>query len=461
MPGHKLGKGIPQEFLGNLEKLDLTEIPGMDNLHYPYGIIREALQLAATAFGADETYFLVNGSTCGILAAVLTLCKPGDTFITVRDCHKSVISGMMLAGANPVYINPEFLDGFGISSAVRPASVRKAVEMNPDAAAVLITRPNYYGICPDIKEIASIVHEYKIPLIVDEAHGAHLHFNGRLPESAMAGGADISIQSAHKTLPALNQGAYLHLRNGLVDSERLQFNLELLQTSSPSYIIMAFLDIARAIMQENGRKMLDDLLDNILQMKMKLNRDKSLSLLEKNDIMNGQLDDTRIVVNFGDTLTSGFEAERLLRLKYNIQAEMSDLYNVVFITTVADTAHEIDKLLRALNETEWGHEVLGKGVLGKLKTGKPFRIFMNRPDVIRGTGSLKDIMHKEGRWVLPEKAVGRTCIGMITPYPPGTPLLCPGEEITLEAVCHMREIIDAGGVITGLNYKGEIKTAVY
>jgi arginine decarboxylase len=211
MPGHKLGSGIPEEFLSQLEKLDLTEIPGLDDLHNPSGVVCEAQELAAGAFGAEKSYFLVNGSTVGLHAAISAVCRPGQRLIAGRDSHSAVINGMLLAGVRPYYFMPEYSDSFGICTGITPREVERALSENTDAEAVLITRPNYYGVCCDIEEIAKIVHSRNKILIVDEAHGPHLVFNKRLPMCALEAGADICIQSAHKTLPAFTQGAYLHM----------------------------------------------------------------------------------------------------------------------------------------------------------------------------------------------------------------------------------------------------------
>src|SRR3989339_18069 len=211
MPGHKLGKGIEKEFLKNLFKLDITEIYGTDNLNYPSGMIKEAEELASKAFGASRTFFLVNGSTVGIHAMIMTICKEKDKLIVSRDCHKSVINGMLLCGVTPIYVIPEFDEEFGIFTYIDPKKIQHLLIENQDAVGVLITRPNYYGVCSNIDEIARIVHKYNKILAIDEAHGSHLKFLEKLPKCAMNGNADICVQSAHKTLLAFTQGAYLHI----------------------------------------------------------------------------------------------------------------------------------------------------------------------------------------------------------------------------------------------------------
>lgn len=453
MPGHKLGKGIPKSFLENLPLLDLTEIPGTDNLHFPEGAIHEAQELAAAAFHADKTFFLVNGSTTGIHAAIMSVCKPGDVLIAARNCHKSVINGMMIAGVSPVYIKPQFNGCFGIPGAVEPNRVKEALEQNPGAAGVLVTSPTYHGICSDIKGIAKIVHSFGKILIVDEAHGAHLNFHDSLPPCAMDSGADICVQSAHKTLPALTQGAYLHINSGRVDVEKIASNLRLLQTSSPSYIIMAFLDIARAIMGRDGKVLLEKLFDNIgwfKRMVKSIGAGSGVSILNDEDIKEGRLDWTRIVVNFKNAGITGFEADKALRREYNIQVEMSDFYNIVCIGTVADRRENFEKLYGALSR-----------IVPRLGSFRPLaQMPVKDPGIPKQAIELKDVMHRSGKMLKLSEAPGLVSKEMIVPYPPGIPVICPGEIVTGAAIEYIQGIINYGGVVNGLVNNEEICVVV-
>lgn len=439
MPGHKLGKGIPAELLCDPASLDLTEIPGTDNLHYPEGPIKEAQELAARAFGAEQTFFLVNGSTCGVHAMILSMCKPGDKLIVARDCHKSVINGMLLAGVQPVYIKPGFNSDFAIPSTLNPNDIELAIKENSDAVGVLITRPNYYGICSDIEKIAEITHSYGKLLAVDEAHGAHLKFSTALPVCAMDAGADICVQSAHKTLPALTQSAYLHIKGDRIDAERLRFYLSALQTSSPSYILMAALDIAREIMERRGEDMLEQLLLKVDIIEKRL-IDNGFAILGDRFIKEGSMDRTRLVVNLKQLGSTGFEIDRLLRKKYNIQVEMADLYNLVCITTVADQKSNFDRLEAALAEIS-DHLKDNPGaadiIVRDLKV-PPLAI------------DPREILNRKGRKVKLQEAVGRISKTIITPYPPGIPVICPGEVILEDAVEYICSIVSMGGVVNGL-----------
>ncbi|GAE90106.1 aminotransferase class I/II-fold pyridoxal phosphate-dependent enzyme [Acetivibrio straminisolvens] len=450
MPGHKLGKGISLSFLRDLYLMDLTEIPGLDSLYCPKGIIKEAQELAAKAFGADKTFFLVNGSTCGIQAAIMTLCKPKDKLIIARDCHKSAVAGIMLSGAVPIYVKTEFNSPFGIPSIVLEKEIEKALIQNPDAVGVYITRPNYYGICSDIKSISELVHSYNKVLIVDEAHGAHLKFSKKLPPSSTEHGADICIQSAHKTLPALTQGAYLHVKGSRVDIEKLEFTLSLLGTTSPSYIIMAHLDIARAIMETSGEENINRVLDGVENLGSALSKNGVFRILSVDDINKGEIDRTRVVVNVRNTGKTGFEFEKILRNQYNIQVEMSDLYNVVCITTVADTLEDIMRLQRAFLETAGCSVKAG----GKREPENQLRIdALNIPEQRIEPAA---VMHREVVKRKLSDAIGCVSRAMITPYPPGIPVICPGEVVTEDIVEYVIKIIEAGGVVNGVSSNFEI-----
>ncbi|HHV28364.1 MAG TPA: aminotransferase class V-fold PLP-dependent enzyme [Clostridium sp.] len=450
MPGHKLGKGVPLSLLRDLYLMDLTEIPGLDNLYCPNGIIKEAQELAATAFGADKTFFLVNGSTCGIHAAIMSLCNPKDKLIIARDCHKSAVAGMMLSRAVPIYIKPEFNSSFGIPSIVLEKDIEKALIENPDAVGVYITRPNYYGICSDIKSISELVHSYNKVLIVDEAHGAHLKFSKKLPPSSIEYGADICIQSAHKTLPALTQGAYLHVKGNRVDIEKLKFTLSLLGTTSPSYIIMAHLDIARAVMEASGEEDINRLLKEVEMLGSALSESDILRVLSVDNINGGEIDRTRVVINVSSTGKTGFEIEKILRNQYNIQVEMSDLYNVVCITTIADTHEDINRLRSAFLETaDRSKNANGQGELPKELQIDAFNIPEQRvePAAIMHRGFIRRKLYD---------ATGCVSRTMITPYPPGIPVICPGEVISEDIVKYVIKVIEAGGVVNGVSSSLEV-----
>ena len=440
MPGHKHGKGMPKELYQNFLKLDLTEIPGLDNLHAAKGVISDAQRLAAIAFGADQTFFLVNGATSGIQVMIMAACRKSDKLIVARDCHKAVINAMILVGVKPVYIYPEYNQEFGITEAISPQAVRKAFEDNPDAVGLFITRPTYYGICSDLQEIESIVHLRNKLLLVDEAHGAHLSFCDRLPKSAMQLNADICVQSAHKTLPAVTQSAFLHVKGSRIDLDRLQYNLRMLSTSSPSYIIMSSLDIARAIMETNGNKLLEGLLEIITDAKHSLKKLTCLKVLEQSMLPLCEYDCTRIVINVSNLGKTGYEIEQLLRCEYGIQVEMSDLYNIVLIATISDDKNDFIKLVAAMES------IYNSPKGNTITSGIHISMFNTTQIGIE----LCDTFNSNNQKVELTEAVGSICGQMIVPYPPGIPLICPGEIFSQEIVDQISMIKSLGGSSTGL-----------
>lgn len=445
MPGHKLGRGIPDEFRREIEKLDLTEIPGLDNLHAPTGVIQEAQRFAAEAFGAKRSFFLVNGCTVGLHAAIAAMCRPGQRLIVGRDCHRAVINGMLLAGVKPYYILPEYSEKFSINTGITAEAVEKAIEAAPDAAGVFITRPNYYGICSDVGEIAKIAHKHGKLLAVDEAHGSHLVFSSRLPVCALEAGADICIQSAHKTLPAFTQGAYLHIGSDSVDAERLQYFLSIFQTTSPSYIIMAYLDIAREIMQQQGKVLLDKLLDTIEACSGELEQ-KDIKLMNGNDFAGFDYDKTRITIHTATLGMTGYDAERILRETYNIQIEMSDRSNIVCISTVSDDSESMIRLFSAF-----------KNLKRHARNEKPSTIpvfqGLRLPEQMAEPSKILNAVPER---VLLKHAPGRVSREIISPYPPGIAVVCPGEVFSNEAAELLREIIRCGGIVHGIDENGTV-----
>ena len=446
MPGHKLGTGLPEEFLKNPAALDITEIPGTDNLHHPTGVIKQAQELAAEAFGSDRTFFLVNGSTCGIYAMISAMCKPGDTLIVPRDCHKSVINGMLLAGVRPVFIMPEFDIRFGITTAITVESLEHTLRTNAKAAGVLLTRPNYYGVCCDLEKIAAVVHSYNKILAVDEAHGSHFKFNKALPICAMDAGADICVQSAHNTLADFTQGAWLHVKSGFVDMEKLEYYLSVHQTSSPSYMIMASLDIAREIMQKEGNLLLNKLINSIEKNKANFTN-ASITFIDHETIQGYRTDPTRLAINVGNLGITGFKAEEELRQIYNLQVEMSDLFNIVCIATIADTEGTIGYLFSCLDRLACSHPGINR-ISGNLET------WFNTPVQQM---EYYEVMQSKSEWVGLDKAAFRISKGIVAPYPPGIPVVCPGEVISPDIIVHIRNIYNAGGCVNGLNDNMEIK----
>jgi arginine decarboxylase len=445
MPGHKLGKGFQIEEFERIGKYDVTEIPGTDNLHFPEGAIKEAQELAAKTFGADETFFLVNGSTCGIHAAIMSVCKEGDKLIVSRDCHKSVIGGLMLARAVPVYVKPKIDKSNKLPLGGDIDALISAMDENLDAKGVFITRPNYYGICSDIVRLVKEAHKRGMVVIADEAHGAHLRFSPHLPICAMDAGADIAIQSTHKTLPAFTQTALLHIKGQSVDRERLAFYLRLLQTSSPSYLFMASIDYARAFMELYGRELLNKLEGNIKLFEEKL-LDTEYYVIRKDNFQGFKKDFTRLVINTSPLGITGYEVEKLLRQKFNIQVEMSDYYSIVCIVTVSDSMEDLILLAEALNS-----------IAPEFRKNKALPDINIEEQTILPNVSFSEIENKAKEDVPLKSSAGRICADIVTPYPPGIPYICPGEIIMEESIELLYNIVNAGGKVNGLTPEGIIK----
>jgi len=446
MPGHKMGKGLPMDVLKNLASMDLTEITGLDNLHFCNDVIKQGCEKAAQAFGADKTFFLVNGSTVGILASIMCICRPKDTLIVARDCHKSVIHGILLSQAVAEYITPNINYEFGIHSAIQPEDVEAALNFHPDAVGVLITRPTYYGICCDIKRISDIVHAHNKILIVDEAHGTHLGFSSLLPGSAMQANADICVQSAHKTLLALGQGSYLHVKYGKVDVDRLASILRMLQTSSPSYVIMSSLDVSRDIMQNEGATRLERLINFIQKFKKDISGLSGIEVLSDDNSQICRHDTTRLVMNFAKRGITGFDVEHFLYDNYKISVEMADFENVVCLCTISDEYDNFKKLHAAIRHLDL---LKSQYIKPDIKLNYVFCAHKKHMEP-------QDAFDSKGIDVNIENAVNFTSKYPIVPYPPGISIIMPGEIISEDVVQYIQYVLLCDGKVEGI-VNGKVK----
>ena len=353
-PGHKRGQGISPllaDLLGkSVFQADLPELPELDNLFAPEGAIEEAQQLAAEAFGAKKTWFLVNGSTCGVIAAILGTCGSGDKIILPRNIHQSAIAGLVLSGAIPIFINPAYDPEVDLVYSITPEAVESALKQHPDAKAVMMLYPTYQGICGNIEAIAQLVHQHSIPLLVDEAHGAHFTFHPDLPPSALSAGADLVVQSTHKVLGAMTQASMLHIQGLRIDPQRISKALQLLQSTSPSYLFLASLDAARQQMALHGKKLMTRTLQLAEEARIRLSQISGLSVLEPfSQATPGfmTLDRTRLTVNITQLGLSGFEADEILHQQLGVTAELPMLQHLTFIITIGNTAADIEKLVQA------------------------------------------------------------------------------------------------------------------
>ncbi|MGE5587246.1 MAG: aminotransferase class I/II-fold pyridoxal phosphate-dependent enzyme [Clostridia bacterium] len=472
MPGHK-GKGSATLFFGSDGTLaaDATEVDGLDDLHAPEGAIREAESLAAQAYGADETFFLVNGSTCGLHAAIMATCGPDDEVIVSRDTHVAVAGGLVLSGARPVYVAPEVDELYAIPLGPTPEAVMAEMRRHPRARAVILTSPNYYGVSPDIKTLVAMAHDYGKIAVVDEAHGAHLPFHEALPPSALEAGADAVVSGAHKTLPAMTQASYLHLKGGAVDPETVRRMLRLVETTSPSYVLMASLDAARRVAATRGHELLSGVLRSAAAARERLSRLPGVACLDRGRLATRGFahDPTKLVISFAGLLrygVTGVRVARLLREVHGIWVELADTRNVLAILTMADSRDDVEKLVSAIESevgrlaarpgaASYGAARHGTAGLPGLPGDGAGQLEAGVCDILRHIPPLRmtprEAALSRTEWVPIRAACGRIAADAVVPYPPGLPVLCPGEEITGRSVEFVCDALSPG---LGLRLRG-------
>lgn len=448
-PGHKHGRGaaLPlQTLLGwSALRADLPELPELDNLFAPSGPICEAQVLAAAAFGAEETYFLANGSTCGIEAALLAVVAPGDAVLVPRNAHRSVLGALVLTGAQPIYVAPEHDRDWDLAFGLTAAQVATALQAHPEIRAVVMVSPSYHGVCSDVAAIAVQVHAHGAVLIADEAHGAHLGFHPALPQRAIAGGADLVIQSTHKTLGAVTQAAMLHVQGQRVNRDRLRQALQLTQSTSPNYWLLASLDAARYQMATTGEEELERVLKLSDGVRSRLAPLEAIRVLQPADMSATPftLDLTRLVVDVSRLHITGFTADEVLHGELAVTAELPTLRQLAFMLTIGNTEADGDRLVEALRELIARSRQLPDD-LPMLTAGDDALPFISVPPMTPRAAFFADT-----ETVRLDTAAGRICAAAICPYPPGIPALLPGEVVTRGAIAQLQQVIHAGGIVTG------------
>lgn len=454
-PGHKRGQGIPpalrQAWGTAVFSCDLPELPELDNLFAPTGVIAEAQALAAQTYGADHTWFLVNGSTVGIQAAILAIANPGDKILLPRTVHRSAIAGCILAGVEPIFITPTADPAWDLPLGLTPTQVETALQRFPQVQAILLVSPTYQGVVADVAAIASLAHAHGIPLIVDAAHGPHFGLHPALPPSPLALGADLVIQSTHKVLSALTQASMLHLRGERVSCDRIQRNLQLLQSSSPSYLLLASLDAARAQLDQAGLELMAQTLALATQIRSDLTHLPALPVLETKDLTGRgfRLDLTRLTLNLAPLGITGFAADDYLREQHRVVAELPTLSTLTFILSLGNTQADLHRLWLGLTALvqEAGTNSPNPGFPSLQAIAQAW--YQQQPEVAGLSMSVRDAFFAPTCQVPIQAAIGRISAETLCPYPPGIPVLLPGETIPSLAIAHLQSILAAGGVITG------------
>lgn len=430
MPGHKR-RGFD---CVNPYTIDITEIDGFDDLHDATGIIKDGEKRVAKLYGADESFFLVNGSTGGIISAISTCAKSGETLLMARNCHKSVYNGALVNKLNIDYIYPENYKG--ISLGIKPEDVLKHMQLDPRIKAVILTSPTYEGVVSDIEGIAKVVHENNGVLIVDEAHGAHFPFGETFPQSAIELGADIVIQSAHKTLPAFTQSGWIHVKGNRVDVDRLKEYLSIYQTSSPSYILMSSLDRCASFLENEGKAEFvkyQTLLKEIRNELSLLNRFELFGGLVKDREDVYDLDPGKLVILTNGVMT-GVELAGILRNKYKLEVEMAGPGLIIAMTSVMDTKKGLLRFVKALKEIELSAEI-------KVETDNENADYsFPRAKVYM---SAHTAFGSETKFVKLSEARNQVSGEFVICYPPGIPLVVPGEMLTpkmLETIVNFKAL---------------------
>ncbi len=436
MPGHK-NRDFNMSWLKDAALLDTTETYGSDNLMHPDTIIKESLQSIAEIFGAKRSLFSVNGTTGSIYMAQSVALNPGETLLVQRDSHKSVYNGAILNRLELDFIYPQYHADKRIVMDIDAEQIEEKLTNNPKIKAVMVVYPNYYGITSDLKRIADIVHEKGALLIVDEAHGSHMHFSDELPPSALSCGADIVLQSTHKTLPSLTQTSLIHLGSDRVDRYRLKRAHALFQTTSPSYLFMTSIENAVHYMNSQaGRERLDRLVQTVRRFRSRVVELPGFDMLRETDLAHG-LDLTRILLRH-DSLT-GSRLKDELYYDYKVNLEMADLYYALALCTVNNEPEDFDHLYSALVDLSLKHTEV------KLEKNVDLDII---PATIRQP--MYEAFYQEKEEVSIDDALGRMAGQQITPYPPGVPMVLPGEVITEPILNKIRELKRAGINIVGM-----------
>ena len=442
VPGHKHGKGNPElvELLG--EKcvgIDVNSMKPLDNLCHPVSVIREAEELAAEAFGAAHAFLMVGGTTSSVQSMVLSCCKRGDKIIMPRNVHRSAINALVLCGAQPIYVNPDVDCRLGISLGMRLEQVEAAIRNNPDAVAVFVNNPTYYGVCSDLRSIVKLAHEHGMLVLADEAHGTHFYFGEGLPVSAMAAGADITAVSMHKSGGSLTQSSFLLTGPGVSVGHVRQI-INLTQTTSGSYLLLSSLDISRRNLALRGRREFEKVIDLAEYAREEINNIGGYYAFSQ-DLVNGNsifaFDRTKLSVHTLEIGLAGIEVYDILRDEYDIQIEFGDIGNILAYLSIGDRRQEVERLVSALAEVKRRYKKDRAGMLSQEYID---------PKVV---ATPQEAFYAPKESLPLEQTAGRICSEFVMCYPPGIPILAPGEEITEDILNYIVYAKEKGCSMTG------------
>ena len=450
-PGHKGGRGMEsllRNELGESVKVDVSLMSELDDIHEPETYIKEAQDLAAQTYGSDACFWAVNGTSQAIHAMLMTALKPGEKVLLPRNAHRSVAGGLILGGIEATFMQPDYCEAFGINFQVQPQAVEAALDKDASIKAVLLTSPNYYGVAADVEAIAKICHDRNIVLLVDEAHGPHLGFSDLLPKSALQCGADACAQSTHKIVGAMTQCSMLHVQGQRLDVTRAADVMSVLTTTSPNYLLMASLDAARAQLQVRGKEMAEDAVMAANKLRAVCSKYAGLKLLSEADCGGLKLDTTKVTVNFAGWGYTGIEAGDLFR-KAGIAVELVDAQNVLFLVTYADVTSDYETALAKIDTVLKNMEANKRDKAQAVEARNVPATTMAMP--------LREVFYGEKEALPLEESVGKICGEQVSFYPPGIPVLLPGEIITEEIIAYCKMMKDLGLPVSG-PADGSLKT---
>ena len=446
IPGHKTGKAMDREFrhfVGDAAlSIDLINIGPLDDLMHPTGIIKEAQELAAKAFGADRTFFSVQGTSGAIMAMIMAVVGPGDEILVPRNIHKSVLTAIILSGARPYFLQPEVDLQLGIAHGVRVETVAAGLDAHPGVKAVLLINPTYFGVATDLVSIVDLAHARGVAVLVDEAHGVHTHFHEDLPLSAMQAGCDLAATSVHKLGGSLTQSSVLNVKEGLVRARHVHSILSMLTTTSTSYLLMASLDAARRQLAVHGHTLLKQAIDLAQEARTRINQIPGLYCFGQEILRSSatfSFDPLKLTIHVADLGLTGYEVEQILRDQFAIEVELSDLYNILCIISFGDDEKSVDVLVQALHQ-------IAANVMPQTKERRHKVVVPSTP---RLAMSPRDAFYAKTQIVALEDAIGRTIADMIMVYPPGIPILLPGEIVTKDNVEYIMANLEAGLPVQG------------